>query len=226
MRKSHLLAALAAGVVVAASLLSMTLNGSDAAAQPPGRPALRPQPAPPVIALLDVSHIFKKHARLKAMMDEMKQDVSRAETWVKNENDALTKLKERLKDFRPGSPEYKSLEETVAKRHSELAIKIQQQKREFLQREAKIYYNVYQEIQQEVNYYCAAKGVAVVLRFSREPAEVDRPDSVLAYINKPVVTYAKDLDITDLILSQLNRRPVGGNPNPIGSRQRPGVPFN
>ena len=226
MRKSHLLAAVAAGVVVAASLLSMTLSGSGAAAQSPVRPALRPEPTPPVIALLDVSHIFKKHARLKAMMDEMKQDVSRAETWVKNENDALTKLRERLKDFRPGSPEYKSLEETVAKRHSELAIKIQQQKREFLQREAQIYYNVYQEIQQEVNYYCAAKGVAVVLRFSREPAEVDRPDSVLAYINKPVVTYAKDLDITDLILSQLNRRPVGGNPNPIGSRQRPGVPFN
>jgi len=225
-RKSHLLAALAAGVVVAASLLSMTLSGSDAAAQSPVRPALRPQPAPPAIALLDVSHIFKKHARLKAMMDEMKQDVSRAETWVKNENDALTKLKEQLKDWRPGSPEYESLEETVAKRHSELAIKIQQQKREFLQREAKIYHNVYQEIQQEVNYYCAAKGVAIVLRFSREPAEVDRPDSVLALINKPVVTYAKNLDITDLILSQLNRRPVGGNPNPIGSRQRPGVPYN
>ena len=226
MRKSHLLAALAAGVVVAASLLSMTLSGSGAAAQSPVRPALRPQPAPPAIALLDVSHIFKKHARLKAMMDEMKQEVSRAEAWVKNENDALTKLKERLRDFRPGSPEYKSLEETVAKRHSELAVRIQQQKREFLQREAKIYHNVYQEIQQEANYYCAAKGVAVVLRLTREPAEVDDPNSVLARINKAVVTYDKNLDITDLILSQLNRRPVGGNPNPIGSRQRPGVPFN
>lgn len=226
MRKSHLLAALAAGVVVAASLLSMTLSGSGAAAQSPVRPAVRPQPAPPPIALLDVSHIFKKHARLKAMMDEMKQEVSRAEAWVKNENGALTKLKERLKDFRPGSPEFKSLEETVAKRHSELAIKIQQQKREFLQREAQIYHNVYREIQQEANYYCAAKGVAVVFRFTRQPAEVDDPNSVLGEINKPVVTYAKNLDITDLILSQLNRRPVGGNPNPIGTRQRPGVPFN
>lgn len=226
MRKSHLLAALAAGVVVAASLLSMTLSGSDAAAQSPAGPAVHPQHAPPVIALLDVSHIFKKHVRLKAMMDEMKQDVNRAETWVKNENGALTKLKERLKDFRPGSPDHKALEEEIAKRQSELAVRIQQQKREFLQREAKIYHNVYREIQQEVNYYCAAKGVAVVLRFSREPADVDRPDSVLGYINKPVVTYDKNLDITDLILSQLNRRPVNNNTGPIGGRQRPGVRFN
>jgi Skp family chaperone for outer membrane proteins len=230
-RKSHLLVALAAGVVVAASLLSMTFHGSDAAAQtPPTRlagppPAARPQVTPPLIALLDVACIFKQHVRLKALMDQMKTDVDRAEAWVKNERDAVTKLAERSQDFRPGSPDYKALEEEIAKRRADLAVKIQQQKREFLQREARNYYNVYQEIQQEVNYYCAANGVAVVLRFSREGADVEKPDTVLAYINRPVITYAKDLDITDLILSQLNRRPAGGDTSPVGVRPRPGVPY-
>lgn len=226
MRKSHLLAALAAASVLAAVLSCMTLSGSDAAAQSPVRPAMGPQPTPSAIALLDVSYIFKKHARLKALMDEMKKDVEAAEAWVNNERNAQIKLLEQLKQYRQGSQEFKSLEETIAKRRADLAIKIQQQKRDFLHREAKIYHNVYLEIQQEVNYYCQARGTALVLRFSREAPDVERPDSVLSYINKPVITYSKDLDITDLILSQLNRRPVGGTPNPIGTRQRPGIPLN
>jgi Skp family chaperone for outer membrane proteins len=211
--------------------LSVTFSGSDAAAQtPPTRlagtpPAARPQPGPPVIALLDVTYIFKNHTRLKALMDEMKNDVDRAEAWVKEQRDAVLKLRERLKDFRQGSPDYKALEEEAANRQANLAIKIQQQKREFLLREAKNYYNVYQEVQQEVNYYCAAQGVAVVLRFSRETVDVDNPDSVLAEINKPVITYDRNLDITDLILNQLNRRPAGGNTSPVGTRPRPGVSY-
>ncbi len=226
MRKSHLLAALAAASVVAAVLSCMTFSGSDAAAQPPLRPAIRPQPAPSPFALLDVSYIFKKHIRLKAMMDEMKKKVEAAEAWVNGERNVQMKLLQELKGYHQGSQEFKSLEETIAKRRADLAVKIQQHKRDFLYDEAKIYHNVYLEIQQEVRYYCQARGTALVLRFSRETPNVDRPDSVLSYINKPVITYSKDLDITDLILSQLNRRPVGGTPNPIGTRQRPGVHFN
>ena len=228
MRKSHLLAVVAAVIVVAAGLLSMTLSGSDAAAQSPVRPQMRPQVAPPVVALLDVSYVFKKHARLKLQMDEMKKEVDRAENWVRTESETLTKLLEQLKTFHTGSPDYKSLEARIAKRRADLAVQVAQQKREFLRKESSVYYGVYQEIQYEVNDYCRAKQVAVVLRFSREPVDVERPESVLAYINKPVITYSKDLDISDLILAQLNRRgvaPPGGNPNVIGGRPRPGVPF-
>ncbi len=222
MRKSHLLAALAAGVVVVVSLLLMTLSGSDAAAQAPG---VRPQTAPPPIALLDVSHIFKEHVRLKAAMAALKKEVEATETWVKNQRDTINGFKEQLKQFKPGSPEYKSLEERIVQREGDLAIKVRQQRRDFLLRESRIYYTTYQEIQQEVNYYCQARNVAVVFRFSRDTVDMDKPETVLAHINKQVITYDRNLDITDLILNQLNRQPAGGGTNPVGSRQRPGVPL-
>jgi len=38
------------------------------------------------------------------------------------------------------------------------------------------------------------------LRFNGEAVDVDRPDSVLTYINKPVVWYDRELDITEHIL--------------------------
>ena len=85
MKKSHLWA------VLAAVLLSSYLS-SAALAQAPARPA-----GGPSIALLDVSYIFKNHARFKGMMEDMKADVERAENQVKAERDAITKLNERCR---------------------------------------------------------------------------------------------------------------------------------
>ena len=218
MMKSHLLAAVAAAVVLAASIWSLSPGGSNAAAQAPAGQAARAPIAPPTVALLDINQVFKQHVLMKQQMDEMKTDVDRAEAWVKGEKETIGKMAEGLKQYRQGSPEYKKLEEDAAKRQADLSIKIQQQRRDFLQREARIYYSTYTAIQNEVNYYCASTGVSMVLRFSKEPADVDNPDSVLAFIQKPVVTYATNLDITDVIINQLNGRAA-----PVADRTRAGV---
>jgi Skp family chaperone for outer membrane proteins len=223
-KKAQLLA------VLAASALLLCLPGSDASAQQqpvrqPGHPG-----AGGNIALLDVSYIFEKLPRFKQMMDEMKADVDRAEQNVKTERDAIKKLADRLEGFK-GTADYKAMEEELAKRMGDLNVQISLQKKDFLLREARIYHNVYKEIQQEVEYYCAANGIDVVLRFSGDPVDVEKPDSVLAFINRPVVTYAKDRDITPIILDHLVKRSTAPNavPSPADNRGLPGgvpsVPF-
>ncbi len=170
------------------------------------------------IALIDVKFIFEKHARFKMMMDDLQADVERAEAQVQAERDAIKKLAERLENFR-GTPEYKAMEEEVAKRQSDLTVQIQLQRKEFLQREARIYYHVYQEILQELAYYCPQNGVDIVFRFSGDPVDVENPNSVLGYVNRPVVWYGKDRDITGIILESLNRRFVGSSG--LGTRPTP-----
>jgi len=219
-------------MAVTAVLLSFSLIGSQAVAQ--GVPARQPvamQPgSAPNIALLDVSYIFKNHPRFKAMMEEMKSDVEQAETNVNKERDTLRKLVEQLDTFRKGSPDYKAMEEEIARKEADLTVKVQLQRKDFLQREARIYHTVYQEISQEVDYYCANKGIDMVLRFNGDPVDVDKPDSVLSYINKPVVWYDKSRDITPIILDALIKR--GGAPaagNQLGRppvRPSAGNPFN
>jgi Skp family chaperone for outer membrane proteins len=221
-RKSYLLAALTAGVVVVAVLLSPMLMGPDASAQQPTGVAARPAAAPPTVALLDIGYIFKKHARMKAMTDSLKNRIEAAEANATSKRNALNTLKAELQQYQPGSPEYSERETAVAQRSTDLAIEVQQLRREFLKEEARIYHTVYQEIQQEVGYYCQSQGVAVVLRFSREEPDLDNPDSILVHINKPVVAYAANLDITDVILSRLNRAPAAGT---AAAPTRPGVPY-
>jgi Skp family chaperone for outer membrane proteins len=232
-RKSHLLSATGVAsfkVVLGATVLIIALIAAYSVAQPPAAaPAMR-QPGSGVnIALLDVSYIFKKHARFNASMEEMKGDVERAEAQIKADQDAIKTLTEKLERYRKGTPDYKSLSEEITKRRADMSVNIQLQKEEFLQQEAKIYYNVYQEIQQEVNYYAAANGIGMVLRFNGDPVDVAKPETVIRGINGPVVWYAKELDITPVILEHLNRANLNPGMNRVGTPQsRPGVtaPFN
>ena len=87
-------------------------------------------------------------------------------------------------------------------------------------RVAKIYHTAYTEIIQEVNYYCARNGIAMVLRFNGDPVDTGaQPQEILAYINRPVVWHNQGLDITQVVLDSLNRR-AGAAPAP---NSRPGV---
>ena len=212
MKKTVLLAATAT-VVLWSTLLCLT-----AQAQAPAR---APQAAPQ-IALLDVSAVFKNHRRMQAMMDDMKKDVERAEQAVRAEREAIRNLAERLKEFRKGTPDYRAIEEELTKKQADLSVRIQLQKKEFLQREAKIFYTVYQEIQQEVAYYASAYGVSLVLRSSSEQADIENPQEVLAYLNRDVVWNARQIDITNYILDRLNKRYGGQQATQSGNTKSAG----
>jgi Skp family chaperone for outer membrane proteins len=102
-------------------------------------------------------------------------------------------------------------------------VRIQLQRKEFLIREAKIYYQVYQEIVKEVEMFAAANGISTVLRISGDQVDANDPQQVLANINKQVIYSSHNMDITGAILDRLNRdggRPAAQDPRnasrPIG----------
>jgi Skp family chaperone for outer membrane proteins len=197
--------------IAPAVILSLCASlAATARAQAPGQgqPAYQPagQPLPGTrIALIDVNKIFNNHVRFKAAMDQMKQDVAAAEKKVKEQRDTIMRAGEELQRYTKGSAEYKAAEENVTRQQTEVTLQVQRQKNDFVQREAQIYNNVYQEVLERTDYFCRQTGIDMVLRFNGEKADVNQPNSVLSFINRPVVWYARDLDITDRILAELNR---------------------
>jgi Skp family chaperone for outer membrane proteins len=171
------------------------------------------------VAIIDLSYIFKEHIGFKAATERMKADVAAAETSLKDERDSLTSL---LKEFtenpphKKGSAEYKQMEEDLAKRQADLQISVNLRKKEFMEREAKIYYNVFKEIMAEVKSYCDQNQITLVLRFNGDPVDPTDPQSILKELNKSVVHYQESIDITPHILGSLNRRlssrPTGNRP--------------
>ncbi|MGA2621298.1 MAG: OmpH family outer membrane protein [Thermoguttaceae bacterium] len=215
MRKSHLVVALAASVVWSG------LAGRPAAAQQqPPQPVMR-MPGGVNVALVDVAYIFKKHARFKAQREEWRADFMRTQEEFKARSEGMKKQAEHLKDFRPGTPDYKALEEELVDQQAKLQGQTTLKQKEFQQREAKIFYNVYQEILQEVKYYCQANSVGLVLNFNGDAMNSENPEDVGRGVMRPVVFYDPALDITPIILKRLS--PEGPAVPAANSNSRPGV---
>lgn len=196
-----------------------------ALAQAPTATRTAPAVAGPYIALVDVGYIFKNHVRFKQMMDSLKAEVQQADARIRAENDAIRQMSQQLDQERPGTPNYKQLEEAIAKRRADLQVQMSLQRKEFMLREAKLYYAVYQEIEQVVRYYATQNNIALVLRFNGEPADPDDPDSILREINKPVIYFAQTLDLTPVVLEALNRSAAQtATPRQPSGPARPGLP--
>jgi len=205
---SHLLAALAAGTL----FLSLIMPQA-AAQQAPAAVQTLP------IAVIDTNFVMKNHVRFDQLMKQLQADVQAADEAMKRERDEVRKLAERLDSYNSGTPEYKGIEEQIAKRQSELQVSVTLKKKEFMQREAKICHSVYTEIMQEVDYFAANHGVLMGFRVNHDRGDEQKPEDVLRDISKPIVWYPQGCNITQYILERVNRSAM--NPN-VGSR--PGVP--
>ena len=167
------------------------------------------------VTLIDINHIFKTHQPFVQGREELKGEMSKFEDKARQTQQDLAKMAEQLKDLNPGSPEYKSLEETMARNHSDLQVEAQLLRKELVEREAKLYFNHYKVIEYEIAAFAQKNGIDLVLKFNREEIDPDKPDKVLQGVNRAVV-YQHKLDITDLILESLARRaPPAAN---IGQR--------
>jgi Skp family chaperone for outer membrane proteins len=207
-----------AGFAIAAmvALVSVpTLAQVPGQGQIPGAPVRAASPsATPAshVAVIDIGYIFKNHGRFKAEMDKMKDQVLAAENGLKAERDRINGLMEKLKGFNPGTPEYRQLEGEVAKAQGDFSVNAQLAKKDFMDREGKVYLAVYSEIERAVAQFSKENGIAVVHRFDGEPVDGADRNRILGSITKPIVYYDPQIDITPDILKMLNGAGVAAAP--------------
>ena len=192
-----------------ACLSLLTFSVSSGLAQVGGRPPAAPTPQRATVVVLDVGAVFKQHNRFIQQMELMKKDVANFENYVRGERDKIVKLTENLKDFNPGTPNFRNLEKQSAQLQSDLAVEMQLKKRDFMEREARLYYNIYTEVKGAVTRFANEWGISLVLRYNSESIDPSDRASVLAGVNSPIV-FQRSLDITEHIVRILNE----GTPPP------------
>jgi len=189
--------------------------------------AQQQRPASPAVAIVDLGYLFKNNERFKQLTDAMRREVQGAEGEIKAERDALQKMAEHLDDFRPGTTERAQLEEEITKKEADMKLRMNLQKKKFMEQEAKIYYIVYKEILDHIKYHCDRTGTTLVMRFNGDPIVQSDPQEVIRELNKSVIHYDPSVDITPIIRDSIanaqrgapatqpvNRPPV--NPGPAG----------
>lgn len=203
-------AALAACLVSVTCAAAALGQGAPATGRPAAAPAAAATPSGTNVAVIDVALIFKHHDRFNAAMGDIKKDIEQFEAYVRGEQTKLKAKAEELQTWGPSSPEYRTKEAELARLDSELKVQIALKRKEFLEQEARVYFNIYQEVVRSVDLFAQRYRIGLVLRFNSDDMKPDDRASVLQGVNRAVVWHGQ-LDITPQIITDLNRRPF--NPN-------------
>ena len=155
------------------------------------------------VALVDIARVFEEHKRFNAAMDQMKNEAKSFEGEMTRERDAILKKRQQLANFKPGSNEYKRMEQEIAQRLAGLKVKVELKRKDFLEREARLYHDTYKLIVRAVGDTAARNNISLVLRFDSEQIEADNRAAIMKAVNRPVI-FQRQLDITNNVLQRLN----------------------
>jgi Skp family chaperone for outer membrane proteins len=172
-------------------------------------PAAAQQAAPAQIAspvaILDLPYLFRNHQRFKQMDEVLKQEIGAAEQQFLGEQKSLKDEASKLGEFRPNTPEYKQLEESLARKDADIQLRVNVMRKNFAEKKAKNYFEIYQEVMAYVSYHARQTGVVLVLNFNGDPIDGTNPQSVIQGLNSTVLYKHSGVDITPIILDLCNR---------------------
>ena len=192
--KSFLLSSAAMAVLIVASI---GLSARQAAAQ--GQPGMQ---GPGPIALVDVNYIFKHHVRLKSQREELQNEAKKVQEGFEQQMRQLNEEVKGLELLKTGTPEYSRAEEALVSKKAQLQGSMALKRKEFMQKEAHLFYNAYVEISDETKYCAQSLGIALVINFDGDKISEDSPQNVTRGITNNVVYVNKNLDITPVVMKR------------------------
>ena len=203
---------------VAALLLSVALNAGTVQAQ------TAPTSAPTSAAVVDIPYIFKNHIRFQQAINDIKKDIDGYQEMLKQEQQKMRVEAEKASQYKPGTQEYKAIEERVARMKVELQLEGAKRQKDFMEQEARAYFTAYKEVEAAVGEFAVRNRVTLVLRYSGEQMDPTKRESIMQGINRFVV-YQDRLNITDLVLDMVNRgTPQPQQANGATTPARPSIP--
>lgn len=178
--------------------LALTCNLVAQAPRQSGTPSTR-------VAVIDISKVFKSHPRFKQAMESLKNEVKSFETELRARAKEIETLRGQMQQYETGSAEYKQIETKMMKIQADGQIAATQQKKVFMEREAQIYYGVYNEIAGEVARFAQQNGIGLVVRYNSDPIDPSMRQSVLEGVNRAVI-YQQNSNITNAIIARITQK--------------------
>lgn len=176
------------------------------------------------IAVVDISFIFKNYPVFTQQIDKLKAEMEQADGTLRAQRDKLVAMEEQRNALKPGSQEFKTLDETLAHQKAEFSIQQGKVRRDFMEKEAQVYHYCYTQVSAKVKDYADKNQIGLVLRFTGEDnpgqtaATQDR-EQVMRMIMNPII-HQSSIDITPDVLMTLGvdvrklpAQPAGGVPS-------------
>ncbi len=204
--------------IPAATVLALFLLASGAMAQGPASPVRTAAPArnAPMIVLLDVKRVFAGYNTLLRNKADLEASMEQADATLRAEQENIRRLAEQIKEHKIGSVDYKRRELEINRRATELKVTAKQQQEQFIMADVQMLHQAYTEMQRVVYTYCTTNGIAIVLSMQGEGVKFDptKPQTIQIILGKPLIYHHPNLDITQIILNELNRSSMAPRTSP------------
>lgn len=165
----------------------------------------------PSVVVIDIGEVFKQHAQFNQQLNGLKEEIKSLDAYYQAEQKKIIGQKDKLGTFNAGSPEYKKLEEEVARMASDLQVEMALKQKNVAEQEAKVYFNTYKEIYKQVETFADTYGITLVLRHNNIQMDPQKRDTVLQGVNRAIV-FQRNLDITDEIVKRVNTGSASSTP--------------
>ena len=175
------------------------------------------------IAVVDISYIFKNYPAFTSAIEGLKKEMEGADGQLKADRDRLAQMEEQRNTLKPGPADFKRLDEELARQKADFSIKQGTIRRDFLEREAKIYYQTYTQVSYAVNQFASGNNIGMVLRFNGDQIDPAQREDVMRAIMQPIV-YQNNIDITPDVLAVLTRGGGAAAPATGGTGAGAGAP--
>lgn len=155
------------------------------------------------VAIVDVGRIFKSHPEFTQQLELLKKQADDFKASSIQAQQDLVQKAEGLKQFKPGTPDYQSLESQLAQASAAMEVNQRVRVEELMLAEAKLHFDTYNQVNNLIGTYCDSQGIQLVLRYNSDEMNPKDPASVMQRVNGSVIYNKPSTDITDVVIRQL-----------------------
>jgi len=153
--------------------------------------------------VLDVAKVFKQNRAFESRMQSIKSTADQLKAEIQQKQEAIKQEALGLKDFEVGSPERNQMEGALEQKQAGLRTEARQAEMDLLSKEAKVYYETYQQMQAVLKSLSSQHGISLVLRFDSEEIDPTNRGEVIKGVNRAIV-YQEKLDLTTMVIGQMS----------------------
>lgn len=160
---------------------------------------------PGLVAVLDVAKVFKNNQSFDSQLKSIKAQADKLREEITKQQESLKTRAQQLTNYEVGSADRNQLEGQLAQEQAAMQTKARQAEADLLNREARIYYDTYQQMQKVVESIAAQNNISLVLRFDSEQIDSSNRAEVIKGVNRSVIFHRR-LDLTNMVSEALNAR--------------------
>lgn len=177
-----------------------------AAARSTTAPAASPSnSAGTIVAVVDTFYILRKHEKMVSYYESYNKRLNESKMELQTKDKSLQKEKEKLRDLKVGSEEYRALMETLIQKDADQLASAKVRETQFTEEKAKMEFEIFKEVEATIKNYAERKGIDLVLNYNSEKPTFENPQSLTMAVRNSV-QFQQNLDITLEILEIVSPR--------------------